>query len=63
MFGTWGVLKDNVLLAFTVTVVTPCQGSEAQPGLISSRFVDTLLLIVPHGHMCNFLSVGKNSSS
>ena len=59
IFGTWGMLKDNVLFASTVTVAIPCQGVEAQHGLISSCFADTLLLIVLHGHMCKFLGVGE----
>ena len=57
IFGTWGMLGNNTPLVSIVTAVTPYQGFEAQHGLISSRFADTLLLIVPHGHMCNFLSV------
>ncbi len=36
-----------------------CQEFEAQQGLISNCFADTLLLIVPHGHMCKFLVVGE----
>ena len=52
------MIKDNVLFASTVTVVTPCHSFEAQHGLISSCFVHTLLLIVLHGHMCKFLSMG-----
>ena len=59
IFGTWGVLNDNVLFASIVTVVTLCQEFEAQHGLISSCFADTLLLIMPHGHICKFLSVGE----
>ena len=38
-FGTWGMLKDNVLFAFTITVATPCQKFEARHGLISSRYL------------------------
>ena len=59
IFGTWGMLKDNVLFTSTVTAATPCQGFEAQHGLISSCFDDTVLLIVPHGHMWAW---EKNSS-
>ncbi len=44
LFGTWKILLDNVLLASVVTVVTPCQGFEAQDGLISSRFLIPLLV-------------------
>ncbi len=58
-FGTWGMLKDNVLFASTVTEVTPCEGFKSQHGLISSCFADALLLIVLHGHMCKFLGVGE----
>ena len=54
LFETWEILLDNTLLASIVTVATPCQGFEAQHGLIFSCFVDTLLLIVPHGHTCKF---------
>ncbi len=53
------MLLDNDLLASVVTVATPCQGFEAQHGLFSSCFSDTLLLIVPHGHMCKFLVMGE----
>ena len=59
LFGTWEMLLYNVPLASIVTVVTPCRGSEAQHRLISSRFADTLLLTVPHGHMCKFLVVAE----
>ncbi len=55
IIGTWEMLGNKVPLASIVTVVTPCQGFKVQHGLISSRFADTLLLIVPHGHMCKFL--------
>ncbi len=51
--------KDNVLFVSTITLLTPCQGFKAQDGLIFSCFADTLLLIVPHGHMCKFLIVGE----
>ena len=57
IFGTWGRLEDNVLLASTVTVVTQCREFEAQCGLISNCFADNLLVL--HGHMCKFLSVGE----
>ena len=39
IFGSWGMLKDNVLFAFTVAVVTPGQEFKAQHGLISSRYL------------------------
>ena len=59
IFGTSGMFEDNVLFASIVTVATPCQGFRAQYVSISSCFVDTLLLIVLHGHMCKFLCVGE----
>ena len=63
LFGTWAMPLDYVLLVPIVTVVTPCQGFGIQHGLIPSYFADTLLLIVPHGHMCNFLVIGEKSFS
>ena len=63
LFGTWAMPLDYVLLAPMVTVVTLCQGFGIQHGLIPSYFADTLLLIVPHGHMCNFLVMGEKSFS
>ncbi len=59
LFGSWEMLLDNVLVASVVTVATPCWGFRIQHGLISSCFVDTLLLIVPHVHMCKFLGAGE----
>ena len=53
------MLENNILLASTVTVVTPCREFKAKHGLISSCFADTLLLIVLHGHMCKFLGMGE----
>ena len=51
------MLKDNALFANTVAVVKPCQGFEAQHGLIINHFADTLLLIVLHD-LCNLCSMG-----
>ena len=59
IWGTWGMPEHNVLFGSMVTVVTPCWEFKAQKGLISSHFVDTLLLIVPHGHMCKCLGIGE----
>ncbi len=44
IFGTWEMLKDNVLFASMVTVATPCWGFGTQHGLISSRFFVPLLV-------------------
>ena len=44
IFGTWEMLKDNVLFASMVTVATPCWGFGTQHGLISSRFFCTMLV-------------------
>ena len=52
------MLGNNIPLGSIVTVATLCQGFEAQHGLISSRFADTLLLLTPFGHVCKFLVVG-----
>ncbi len=59
IFGSWGMPEDNVLFSSMVTVATPYWEFEAQHVLISSRIADTLSLIVPLGHMCNFLVMGE----
>ena len=56
-FGTWGEAWNYVLLAFTVTVATPCQGFETQHGLISSCFLLPSLVNSATWQMCTFLYV------
>jgi hypothetical protein len=59
-----GEAWNYVLLAFTVTVATPCQGFETQHGLISSCFFCyPCLWIVQHGTCVNFSTWEKSSSS
>ncbi len=53
------MLLDNVLLVSNFTVMTPYWEFGTQHGLISSCFVDTLLLIFPHGHKCKVLGMGE----
>ena len=59
LFGTWEMLFGQYPSCLHCYCGDTMSGFGTQQCLISSCFADTLLLIVPHGYMRNFLIVGE----